>query len=165
MRVTLAGLWLFPTLISVHMGYWRFISIWIAFSAATAYVLHLAMGKPLSVQTPWCARERVALRLRVRARAGGAAYSRALTARRGRRRVYGWFFWVYRISCVLAVAGYAIILAEVLGFALVLPESVAGTATLMLFYGLYYGVLGRDLAEVCADKMSATLGVCGVRCL
>lgn len=66
---------------------------------------------------------------------------------------------MYRVSCALAVTGYAIIVAEVLGFALFLPESLAGTATLLLFYGLYYGVLGRDLAEVCADRMSATLGV------
>jgi RING finger protein 121 len=30
---------------------------------------------------------------------------------------------------------------------------------LFLFYGLYYGVLGRDIAEICADKMASHIGV------
>lgn len=29
----------------------------------------------------------------------------------------------------------------------------------MLFYGLYYGVMGRDFAEICSDYMASTLGV------
>lgn len=29
----------------------------------------------------------------------------------------------------------------------------------LLFYGLYYGVLGRDFAEMCADVMASTVGV------
>lgn len=31
----------------------------------------------------------------------------------------------------------------------------------LLFYGLYYGVLGRDFAEMCADVMASTVGVSG----
>lgn len=30
---------------------------------------------------------------------------------------------------------------------------------IMLFYGLYYGVMGRDFAEICSDYMASTLGV------
>ena len=30
---------------------------------------------------------------------------------------------------------------------------------LLLFYGLYYGVVGRDFAEVCTDKMATHIGV------
>lgn len=30
---------------------------------------------------------------------------------------------------------------------------------LFLFYGLYYGVLGRDIAEICADRMASHIGV------
>lgn len=30
---------------------------------------------------------------------------------------------------------------------------------LFLFYGLYYGVLGRDVAEICADRMASLIGV------
>jgi hypothetical protein len=31
--------------------------------------------------------------------------------------------------------------------------------TLLIFYGLYFGVLGRDIAEICADKMASHIGV------
>ena len=30
---------------------------------------------------------------------------------------------------------------------------------LFVFYGLYYGVLGRDLSEICTDKMASNIGV------
>lgn len=30
---------------------------------------------------------------------------------------------------------------------------------IMLFYGLYYGVMGRDFAEICSDCMASTIGV------
>lgn len=30
---------------------------------------------------------------------------------------------------------------------------------LFVFYGLYYGVLGRDVSEICADKMASHIGV------
>lgn len=33
------------------------------------------------------------------------------------------------------------------------------TAILLVFYSMYYGVLGRDLSEICADKMAAHVGV------
>lgn len=29
----------------------------------------------------------------------------------------------------------------------------------LLFYGLYYGVMGRDFAEICSDYMASTIGV------
>ena len=29
----------------------------------------------------------------------------------------------------------------------------------LLFYGLYYGVLGRDVAHVCTDRMACRIGV------
>lgn len=34
----------------------------------------------------------------------------------------------------------------------------------LLFYGLYYGVLERDFAEMCADYMASTIGVSSARC-
>jgi RING finger protein 121 len=30
---------------------------------------------------------------------------------------------------------------------------------LMMFYGIYYGVLGRDMAESCTDRMASKIGV------
>lgn len=30
---------------------------------------------------------------------------------------------------------------------------------MFVFYGLYYGVLGRDISEICTDKMASHIGV------
>lgn len=39
------------------------------------------------------------------------------------------------------------------------PEDAMDFGVSLLFYGLYYGVLGRDFAEMCADFMASTIGV------
>ena len=39
------------------------------------------------------------------------------------------------------------------------PDKAAEVGLLVLFYGLYFGVMGRDFAEICADKMASKLGV------
>jgi len=39
------------------------------------------------------------------------------------------------------------------------PHKMMDTGFICLFYGLYYGVLGRDLSEICADKMASHIGV------
>lgn len=35
---------------------------------------------------------------------------------------------------------------------------LTATGFLLIFYGLYFGVLGRDLASLCASRMAATIG-------
>ena len=44
---------------------------------------------------------------------------------------------------------------------LIKPQTAMDFGLLLLFYGLYYGVVGRDFAEVCADKMASHIGVSG----
>ena len=39
------------------------------------------------------------------------------------------------------------------------PQLWMDCGLLFLFYGLYFGVLGRDMAEICTDKMAAHIGV------
>lgn len=39
------------------------------------------------------------------------------------------------------------------------PEDAMDFGISLLFYGLYYGVLERDFAEMCADYMASTIGV------
>lgn len=39
------------------------------------------------------------------------------------------------------------------------PQVWMNCGILFLFYGLYFGVLGRDVAEICADKMASHIGV------
>lgn len=40
-----------------------------------------------------------------------------------------------------------------------LPQIWMDPALLFLYYGLYFGVLGRDLSEICTDKLAANIGV------
>eukprot|EP00064_Thunnus_orientalis_P021990 superscaffoldBa00007037_g22165 len=37
-------------------------------------------------------------------------------------------------------------------------EDSMDVGVIMLFYGLYYGVMGRDFAEICSDYMASTIG-------
>ena len=65
------------------------------------------------------------------------------------------------MSCFLGIVGYSIIMATFLGLNLIfgaLPATWVDCGILLLFYGLYYGVLGRDLAEIAAETMAARAG-------
>lgn len=50
----------------------------------------------------------------------------------------------------------------VLSLSRIKPEDAMDFGVSLLFYGLYYGVLGRDFAEMCADFMASTVGVSGL---
>jgi len=66
------------------------------------------------------------------------------------------------LSCILGVIGYVIMMATFLGVNLIFdskPHVWMDAGMVFVFYGLYYGVLGRDIAEVCADKMASHIGV------
>lgn len=62
----------------------------------------------------------------------------------------------------MGLVGYFIMLATFFGLNLVFdvkPQVWMDCGLLFLFYGLYFGVLGRDIAEISADKMAAHIGV------
>lgn len=47
-----------------------------------------------------------------------------------------------------------------LNLLLLIPPDIAMNAGVVtIFYGLYFGVLGRDCAEICAEKIAAKMGV------
>ena len=78
------------------------------------------------------------------------------------RLVYKWFYMLYKISYGLGILGYFVIMFTLFGLnmlVLVKPQIAMDFGLLMLFYGLYYGVVGRDFAEVCSDKMASHIGV------
>uniref|UniRef100_A0ACB8FGA6 Uncharacterized protein n=1 Tax=Sphaerodactylus townsendi TaxID=933632 RepID=A0ACB8FGA6_9SAUR len=91
--VTLFQMWVVPLYFTVKLHWWRFLVIWVFFSAVTAFVTFRATRKPLVQTTP-------------------------------------------RIK----------------------PEDGMDFGISLLFYGLYYGVLERDFAEMCADYMASTIG-------
>lgn len=124
--VTLVGVWTIPIGLSLYMHWWRFVLVWTLWTGYTFHMMQRARQLPLDKSTP--------------------------------REVYAWFFGVYRISFATAAFGYICILSNVFGITFIfgLRQTAATVGSLCLFYGLYFGVLGRDVAELCSDWMTAS---------
>jgi RING finger protein 121 len=76
--------------------------------------------------------------------------------------VYKWFLLVHKVTCGIGVFGYVVGMLTIFGVNLIFnskPQPWMDFALLLGFYGLYYGVLARDIAEICSDKMAAHVGV------
>lgn len=78
--------------------------------------------------------------------------------------MYKWFSSMYMVSVGLGVAGYVLFfmlgLLETAGAGQQLRAvwpSLNSMCVMLLWYGLYFGVLGRDCAEVAADRMVGEL--------
>ncbi|KAI9261603.1 hypothetical protein BDA99DRAFT_511877 [Phascolomyces articulosus] len=126
--VSLSGLYFFPVLFGLHDGWYRFLVIWTIFSMVNGFVIYKASRKPLESMTP--------------------------------RMVYKWYTVVYTTSFVIGVIGYGLILLVFFGLASLFsaePGSMQA-GVLLLCYGLYFGVLGRDFVEICSDRMASTIG-------
>lgn len=126
---TMLAMWIIPLFLSIKNEWWRFISTWVIFSCLTGIVVRKATQKPISVTTP--------------------------------RLVYKWFYLIYKVSCLLGIMGYVIMMTTFFGLNLIFnqkPHVWMDVALLLLFYGLYYGVLARDISEICADKMASCIG-------
>ncbi|KAG1048034.1 hypothetical protein G6F46_010858 [Rhizopus delemar] len=126
--ISLGGLYFFPVIFGIYGGWYRFLITWILFSLLNGYVIYKASRQPLEAMTP--------------------------------RLVYKWYTVVYNASFVIGLVGYIIILGVFFGFAALFSAgpSVMQVGLLMLCYGLYFGVLGRDFVEICTDRMAATIG-------
>ncbi|MEW5303753.1 MAG: hypothetical protein WDW36_006413 [Sanguina aurantia] len=132
---TLFGLWLMPPIFCVQLHYWRFLAVWFCYSCATGWLLSLCLKKKLELSTP--------------------------------RRVYQFFLVMYRISRTLGLLGYTLLLINTVnggavGSAFHLPKDAFID---LLWYGLYFGVLGRDCAEVASDSMASGMGSQGRKLL
>ena len=75
------------------------------------------------------------------------------------RAVFIWFLAAHKLSVAAGVAGYAALVLSMFLAAFGLPALLSdGAGLTLLWYGLYFGVLGRDAAEVAADRTAASLG-------
>lgn len=69
---------------------------------------------------------------------------------------------MHKVTYGLGILGYVIVCMTMLGMNLMFaikPDTAMEFGVTVLFYGLYFGVLGRDFAEICADKIASKLGV------
>jgi len=74
------------------------------------------------------------------------------------RKIYSWFYGVYRTCNALALTGYFFVVGECMGFGIVFQVDFMTFGLTLLFYGLFYGLLGRDSCEICCDLMVNTMG-------
>ncbi|XP_006884559.1 PREDICTED: RING finger protein 175 [Elephantulus edwardii] len=75
--------------------------------------------------------------------------------------VYKWFLLIYKLSYAFGVVGYLAIMFTICGFNFLFKIKARDSmdfGIVSLFYGLYYGIMGRDFAEICSDYMASTIG-------
>lgn len=69
--------------------------------------------------------------------------------------VYKWFLLSHKISFFIGIFGFITMMSTFLGLNLMFGL-VVGLAC--VFYSLYYGIISRDFAEICTEKMAANIG-------
>ena len=73
-------------------------------------------------------------------------------------QVYTLFLAIYKTSIVVGFGGYILLILELFGIGLLLRPVLSPILSIqMLWYGLYFGVLGRDCAEVVSDTLVSTI--------
>lgn len=76
--------------------------------------------------------------------------------------VYKYFLFLHKASYVLGILGYLILMFTLLGVNLVFrikSNTCMDVGICLLFYGLYYGVIGRDMAQICTAALACRIGV------
>eukprot|EP01086_Lenisia_limosa_P015527 TRINITY_DN5026_c0_g1_i1.p1 TRINITY_DN5026_c0_g1~~TRINITY_DN5026_c0_g1_i1.p1 ORF type:complete len:302 (+),score=37.73 TRINITY_DN5026_c0_g1_i1:28-906(+) len=128
--VTLLELAFIPLYMSYTRGYWFFIFIWTVHAICSGSVLYMATRVPLHPKTPGF--------------------------------IFEYFHMLHWGSCLLAQIACIcfffsfIILPAVLG-----PSGIILVQFFMvaIFYGLYFGVFSRDLAEFATGRIATTIGI------
>jgi RING finger protein 121 len=129
MRFTLLFMWTVP-LYFVFVNHWfRFFLFWAIFTAANFFIVFKATRKPLACTTP--------------------------------RLVYKWFLLMHKVNYSIGVCGYLTIMFTLLGVNMlfgITPDISMDFGLMVLFYGVYFGVVSRDFSVLCTDQMTTRLG-------
>ncbi|KAJ3391074.1 hypothetical protein HDU80_011125 [Chytriomyces hyalinus] len=132
--VSLIGLWFVPMGIGLNAGNYRFIFVWLAFSLLNGTIVRKAIFEnPMKSETP--------------------------------RLVYRWYSYVYNASVVVGAVGYFFTFVPFFS----LPSLIFGVSEqteismfrggiTILFYALYFGMLGRDFVDRLSDRMALMMG-------
>jgi len=129
MLLTLLGMWVVPIAFSSYNLWYRFIFVWVLFTFLSIFIISKTLEKPLSCTTP--------------------------------RLVYKWFYLIHKVTYGMGIVGYCIMMMTMMGINMVFgaqSHTWMDAAIMLLFYGIYFGVLGRDLAEICSDTMAVKIG-------
>lgn len=157
---TLIGLWVFPVLFSLWFRFWKFLGCWLAYSLSTSYFVRLATSKPLPRGAP-------ASVYRWFSTVHHTTHIAALTGYFvGMLDSFGLSPFVLLASVFYGPVHMPPHLPrDEHGVLLPLPPGVAAVklmreiCAMLLFYGLYFGVLTRDVAEVSTQRISTALGL------
>ncbi|KAK6743980.1 hypothetical protein RB195_010965 [Necator americanus] len=126
---TLLGMWLIPVYVCLSRSWYRFLVTWVIYTVCSTWIWRKSTEDHISGTTP--------------------------------RLVYKWFLFLHKLSYVLGVAGYIIMIFTLMGLNFIFglqSTTCMDAGILLLFYGLYYGVLGRDFAHICTDRMACKIG-------
>lgn len=106
------------------------IVIWTIYSLITFYIMWKSRESPLKPTTP--------------------------------RHIYKWFHYSHALCYGLSVASYIWLLLDAMGFTFFLSQVTGvdfSSSQVLLFYGTYFAVLGRDCADLVTDTLANSLGV------
>ncbi|OAF69053.1 hypothetical protein A3Q56_03199, partial [Intoshia linei] len=127
--VTLIVMYVIPLLISIRMFFIRFIFISSLYFLGNIYIIYKALQKPIDRNSP--------------------------------RLVYKWFIFLYSACYHIGIISYAIIIFSMLGITYLVhvdPANGIDLGILGVFYAVYFGIVSRDIADICTNKMAVNIG-------
>jgi RING finger protein 121 len=78
------------------------------------------------------------------------------------RLVYKWFLRIHQLCSNSALIGYILVVCDYfLTISGVTSHVISSIGLYLVFYGVYFGVIGRDLAELCSERMATVIGFTG----
>ena len=178
---TLLGLWLFPIIISIQLRYWRMIFVWSIFSFVCGILVNMSRSRPMNRKTPrylysWfytlykftniLSIVGYMLFLADFFGLGILIFGPHPTAEREYRSKLIHHQHEAHLHAIQGDQDLESVKLEMQHERDELHELQHGyhhihfsdIGIYLLFYGLYYGVLARDTAQLCADWISSALG-------